>query len=927
MARFLGGRLNIIRLKGLSIGVKLVSTVAILMSLIMTAIAIVINHKVQEMAYINAKVIAEEVAYRYANKVEMGLKETLKSARTLADVFEAKLHDNLALERYQASSILKHFIETNPNTLAAFVVFEPNGYDAEDAQFINNDGHDEKGRFMPYWSRQKKELLVLKPFKTHIAEAQPVQDCYQLLQKGQKVCLAEPHHQIVQGQEKLVTALVVAVVDTHNRFKGVLGVEISLEHLKQQIHHITITHPLFKHAYATLYSNQGIVIASEDASYAGRSVQETTHSSALIQGVLSHQKFFTERMSKTLDSAVITYGAPIKVGHTNTPWMLAVNIPKAELRAEATQLALWIIGISVLATFIMTLVIYWLARHISNLLSQLVSIFEAISAGDLTHEIPLNRQDEIGRLLQALSDMQIQLRARLSEEKRIADEALRINQALDNAGTAVLITAPDHKIIYANQSAKKLFQEKQAIIRRQLPQFDATRLIGCSIDEFHKTPTQQHEILSQLATTHEYTLKIENLTIKTKINPITNAQGQQLGWVSEYYDRTTEAMTEQEIDQVMHAASQGDFSQRIDISNKAGFFRNLGEGLNGVLDAHSQLIEELMVVFAAIACGNLTQKVTRNYSGLLEQLRHDVNSTVIILVKLINAMKETVNTVSNAAEEISQGNSNLSQRTEQQASSLEETAASIEQMTSTVQQNTNNAEKASQLAIAASRRAQRGGTIVETAITAMTEINKSSKQVADISSVIDDIAFQTNLLALNAAVEAARAGEQGRGFAVVATEVRHLAQRSATAAKQIKNLIQDSVKKVEEGTRLVNESGIALEEIVKAVKEASNIIVEITAASREQSAGIQQINKAIVQLDEITQQNSALVEEAAVASGTMKEQAQNIKNQIMFFKTGQEEPTSSRQTLSKPKKPFTQEKLFYRMAEPTTQKDKEWEDF
>jgi methyl-accepting chemotaxis protein len=262
--------------------------------------------------------------------------------------------------------------------------------------------------------------------------------------------------------------------------------------------------------------------------------------------------------------------------------------------------------------------------------------------------------------------------------------------------------------------------------------------------------------------------------------------------------------------------------------------------------------------------------------GIVLILTRNIMQTV---TKVLGASTE----LTTAIEEISRGNINLSQRTEQQAASLEETSASMEQMTSTVQQNADNARQAAHLAAEARDRAQKGGDIVNTAINSMVDINKSSKQVADIISTIDEIAFQTNLLALNAAVEAARAGEQGRGFAVVATEVRNLAQRSATAAKQIKQLISNSVGKVEEGTQFVNQSGKSLGEIVVSVKKVSDIVVEIAAASEEQAAGIRQVNKAVLQMDETTQQNAALVEEAASASEAIRSQARNLRELMGFF--------------------------------------------
>ncbi|MCH8262202.1 MAG: HAMP domain-containing protein [Proteobacteria bacterium] len=264
------------------------------------------------------------------------------------------------------------------------------------------------------------------------------------------------------------------------------------------------------------------------------------------------------------------------------------------------------------------------------------------------------------------------------------------------------------------------------------------------------------------------------------------------------------------------------------------------------------------------------------------------------LTEVITGIRNGANEVSTAAEQVSQGNADLSQRTQEQASSLEEVASSMEEMIGTVNQNSENAQQANQLAISARDEAHHGDQIVTKAIAAMGEINNSSKQIADIISVIDEIAFQTNLLALNAAVEAARAGEQGRGFAVVASEVRNLAGRSATAAKEIKGLIKDSVAKVEEGSKLVDESGVALDKILGSVKKVSDIISEIAAASQEQSDGIVQVNRALMQMDEMTQQNASLVEEAAAASEAMGAQAEELTSLVAYFKLSKDDDDASR---------------------------------
>ncbi|MBB6094252.1 methyl-accepting chemotaxis protein [Povalibacter uvarum] len=285
-----------------------------------------------------------------------------------------------------------------------------------------------------------------------------------------------------------------------------------------------------------------------------------------------------------------------------------------------------------------------------------------------------------------------------------------------------------------------------------------------------------------------------------------------------------------------------------------------------------------------IASGELGNDVRVQTSDELGRLLESLKRMDSKLVDIVSGVRGSADAVGSAARQLSHGNDDLSQRTQQQAAALEETASSMEEMTATVKQNADNARQANQLAVGAREQAEKGGAVVHRAIGAMGEINTSSRKIADIISVIDEIAFQTNLLALNAAVEAARAGEQGRGFAVVATEVRNLAQRSASAAKEIKDLINDSVDKVKVGSELVDESGKTLSEIMESVKKVTDIVAEIAAASEEQSAGIEQVNNAVTQMDSVTQQNAALVEEASAASKSMEQQSAQLVVQIGYFR-------------------------------------------
>ena len=297
-------------------------------------------------------------------------------------------------------------------------------------------------------------------------------------------------------------------------------------------------------------------------------------------------------------------------------------------------------------------------------------------------------------------------------------------------------------------------------------------------------------------------------------------------------------------------------------------------------------IHRAVAVAQTVSAGDLTSEIKVMTSDEAGQLLGALKVMNDNLRKIVGEVRSGTETMSTASQEIAAGNLDLSSRTEEQASSLEETASSMEELTSTVKQNSDNARQANSLAVSASDVASRGGAVVARVVTTMEEINESSKKIVDIISVIDGIAFQTNILALNAAVEAARAGEQGRGFAVVATEVRNLAHRSAAAAKEIKLLIGDSVQKVDNGSKLVQEAGVTMSEVVESIRRVGDIISEISAAGTEQTLGIEQINQAIMEMDNVTQQNAALVEQSAAAAESLQDQAASLEQVVSMFVLG-----------------------------------------
>ncbi|HGM4835909.1 TPA: methyl-accepting chemotaxis protein [Stenotrophomonas maltophilia] len=341
-----------------------------------------------------------------------------------------------------------------------------------------------------------------------------------------------------------------------------------------------------------------------------------------------------------------------------------------------------------------------------------------------------------------------------------------------------------------------------------------------------------------------------------------------------------------EIRRLATAAAAGDFSLRGDEDRFAYDFRDMVAGLNRLMQTTDENLVQVSTLLQAISRGDLTVRMQGDFHGVFARMRDDCNATVDQLKQIVGRIQSSASSINLAAGEIASGNNDLSRRIEQQAANLEETAASMEELTSTVKQNAEHARQANQLAIGAHGVASQGGEVVGQVVTTMSAIEASSKKIAEIISVIDGIAFQTNILALNAAVEAARAGEQGRGFAVVASEVRTLAQRSAGAAKEIKGLIEDSVGKVADGSALVRQAGTTMGEIVASVQRVTDIMADISAASQEQSSGIEQVNQAVVQMDETTQQNAALVEEASAAARSMEEQANLLAEAVSVFRTG-----------------------------------------
>ena len=473
------------------------------------------------------------------------------------------------------------------------------------------------------------------------------------------------------------------------------------------------------------------------------------------------------------------------------------------------------------------------------------NVANAIAAGDLGSKIDASNQDETGAMLKSMQTMQNKIISFLEAQQVMANKNAEgwISAKIDENKFQGVYKTLAHN---TNELAQSHIDVKMEII-----DIVAQYSRGNFEPNMSQLPNEKAKITSTMDA-----VKNAFLAVNT------------------------------EIEKLAVAGAQGDFSKRVDAKKFEFMFESLLNHLNIYIETCDVGFNDVLRVSNALAEGDLTQSITKDYPGVFGQAKTGMNAIAENLKQLMEGIKETSDIIASSAKEIATGNNDLSHRTEEQAASLEETAASMHELTSTVQHNSENAKQANELAGGATDTANRGVAVVEQVVKTMENINESSLRIVDIISVIDDIAFQTNILALNAAVEAARAGEQGKGFAVVAVEVRNLAQRAANAAGEIKRLISDSVERVSGGSKQVADAGKTMQDIVNAIQGVTNIIAEIASASEQQSAGIAQVAQAIASMDDVTQQNAAMVEEIAAAAGSLESQTGKLSTEMAQFKTG-----------------------------------------
>ena len=461
-----------------------------------------------------------------------------------------------------------------------------------------------------------------------------------------------------------------------------------------------------------------------------------------------------------------------------------------------------------------------------------------------------------------------------------ADRALRGQAALDAVTSNVMIADADNVVIYMNQAVTNMLSTAEADLRKQLPGFETRKVVGSNIDIFHKNPSHQKMMLAAMRSTHRAQISVGGRVFTLVANPIYDAAGARVGTVVEWTDRTAEVATEAEINTIVQAAADGDFTSRLTLEGKQGFFKTMTEGINQVLETSEVGLNDVAALLQAFSEGNLAHRIERDSKGLFAKVKESGNQTAEQLARVLGEVRSAADALSGAAAQVNDTAQSLSRSASEQAAAVQETTLSVEAMTTSIQQNSENANVTDGMAAKASTEAGEGGQAVTQTVGAM-------KQIAAKISIVNDIAYQTNLLALNAAIEAARAGEHGKGFAVVAAEVRKLAERSQEAAKEIGDLAANSVATAERAGKL-------LDEIVPSIKKTSALVQEIAAASSEQNTSVVQISSSMTQLNRSTAQNASASEELAATSNELSAQAEQLQESVAFFVLDDDAPASRR---------------------------------
>ena len=613
------------------------------------------------------------------------------------------------------------------------------------------------------------------------------------------------------------------------------------------------------------------------------------------------------------------------LAHLNPQWTI---IPTGI--ASLLAYALHLVGIEIgdLGQLLITLLAVIAAMHAMyfvNRIKESLGVVDALANGQFDTPVNTFGENIAGTLARRLSSMQVRLGSNLNDTRETLLKSQRLEQAMGTLQANIMVADQNRTIIYVNPSVVSLLSSMEKDIQTVLPHFEARNLVGKSIDIFHKSPQHQINLLDRMTSTHIGKIEVAGHPLQLVMSPIFDHQQHRIGTAVEWQDVFMEQKIQHDLTALISQATLGHLNQRMQAQSLSGFYHELATQFNQLLASVEQATGRIAQTMQQVSQGDLTVKVTGEYEGSIGQLNMDLNASLANLGNTLAMVMHTISEITHNIDQLNIANQDSSNRTQATSASLQETASAIEQITSAVQLARDNTRDATKYAHQVRQSVENGVIVVNESVSAMQEIERHSRKIEEITSLIDSIAFQTNLLALNAAVEAARAGEHGRGFAVVAGEVRALAGKSADAASDIKKLIEETVHKIHTGSHKVQSTAQVLEAIEQHAAKVETLVEDIAHSASEQSKAMEEIHRAVERMDTMTQQSAAQAEELAAMSESMSQQAQEVSQALQQFTLPQtahqpsrfEQPALPR--LAKASKPKT-------LAKPQPTQD-EWKDF
>ncbi len=667
------------------------------------------------------------------------------------------------------------------------------------------------------------------------------------------------------------------IVDKDNNYHGVMVFQMPVDKFSS----------LFESKNA---NNAMYLVGSDDT--LRNDLQRTENNDILstkskIENIAQHQgNFFTNLQGLIFPESVYNIK---KMSFLGTDWTLVSENNQTIIDEQANHVTLYSFIAAMITSLFVACLGFLYARSFARPIAKLADTVDKLANG-YDVDVPCkDNRDELGTLARSLMVIQ---------EK--AQESSRISTAVEGASAMFMIANEDLEIVYANKSLKHSLLQSQDALKKSMPMLNLNKIEGTNLLEFHGNKNEHVKgMLKDLHSTYNAKISFDDRFFDLVVAPVYDKSGNRIGFTTEWLEKTADVhaardaekrkIQEQQIEvqvaDVIQAAANGNFRERLNIQDDRQSIITISNGINQICQTVDSFFNDLNDTVHAFAEGDLTKSLSGTYNGQFEEVKESLNQSFSALCETVKEIATVGNAIKAASGDITTGADDLSGRTEAQAASIEETVATMEEMSASVRNNANSAVQASSLAQETLQQAENGRNVVSQAVVAMNQIETSAHRITEIVSVIDSIASQTNLLALNAAVEAARAGEAGKGFAVVASEVRTLASRCSEAARDIRGLITGSNAQVVDGVKLVNATGIALSQIVESVTNVTATISSISQASREQATGIEEISGAISQMDEITQQNAGLADNSAANARELSKEAEALSDLVRAFKT------------------------------------------